>query len=228
MINFIREKQNRHFSKYGIEIFVKDKIVYDVSMNDVIDGVLDVLPNHLFDNIDSIRVGQFLELEDRKLQAMYKDRIIYLTNTRKTKKEMIGDIVHEVAHSIEEQFQKTIFSDNKIANEFLQKRKKLFDILTRNGYTKDKKYFKNLNYDKSFDMFLYEEVGYSVLRSLTANLFYSPYAATSLREYFANAFEKFFIKSAPPRLKNISPEAYKKIVLISENKTTPKGEKNDF
>ena len=172
MINFIREKQNRHFSKYGIEIFVKDKIVYDVSMNDVIDGVLDVLPNHLFDNIDSIRVGQFLELEDRKLQAMYKDRIIYLTNTRKTKKEMIGDIVHEVAHSIEEQFQKTIFSDNKIANEFLQKRKKLFDILTRNGYTKDKKYFKNLNYDKSFDMFLYEEVGYSVLRSLTANLFY--------------------------------------------------------
>ena len=85
---------------------------------------------------------------------------------------MIGDIVHEVAHSIEEQFQKTIFSDNKIANEFLQKRKKLFDILTRNGYTKDKKYFKNLNYDKSFDMFLYEEVGYSVLRSLTANLFY--------------------------------------------------------
>ena len=57
-------------------------------MREVLEDTLKILPNHLFDNIDSIKVGQFSELKDRKLQAMYKDRTICLTNTRKLKKEI--------------------------------------------------------------------------------------------------------------------------------------------
>ena len=226
MIEFIKEKQNKHFSMHGIEISIKDEIVNGFSIKQIINQVLDLVPNHLFDNIDSIKVGQFEELQDRSLQAMYDNRTIYLTNTRKLEKEMVSDIIHEVAHSVEEQYRDFIFSDKKIEKEFLIKRKKLFDLLSRNGYERAEKEFYNLNYDRDFDMFLYKQVGYPELRALTTNLFYSPYAATSIREYFANAFEKFFIHHAPPRLKDISPKVYEKIIQISHNKQ--EREKYDF
>ena len=50
----------------------------------------------------------------------------------------------------------------------------------------------NPNYVLEFDEFLYKTVGYDLLRDLTVELFVSPYAATSLREYFANGFEHYF------------------------------------
>jgi len=68
---------------------------------------------------------------------------------------------------------------------------------------------------EDFDMFLYKEVGYPLLSSVVASLFYSPYAATSLREYFANGFESFFMNKDIGRLKNISPTLYKKISKLS-------------
>jgi stearoyl-CoA desaturase (delta-9 desaturase) len=73
-----------------------------------------------------------------------------------------------------------------------------------------------LEYDEKFDMYLYEEIGYPILTTLTMGLFCSPYGATSVREYFANAFEHYFTKS-PQYVKKLSPSAYKKVVLL----TTP-------
>ena len=92
MIEFIKEKQNKHFSMHGIEISIKDEIVNGFSIKQIINQVLDLVPNHLFDNIDSIKVGQFEELQDRSLQAMYDNRTIYLTNTRKLEKEMVSEM----------------------------------------------------------------------------------------------------------------------------------------
>ena len=59
------------------------------------------------------------------------------------------------------------------------------------------------------------------MSSIASNLFYSPYAATSLREYFANGFEAFFMKEDVARLKNVSPALYKKMLYLMELK-------NDF
>ena len=42
-------------------------------------------------------------------------------------------------------------------------------------------------------------------------LFISPYAATSLREYFATGFTDFFMEPDHRLLKSISPILYKKI-----------------
>jgi len=53
-------------------------------------------------------------------------------------------------------------------------------------------------------------VGYPLLTSLTVDIFPSPYGATSLREYFANAFEKYFMEESE-RVREISPQVYKKI-----------------
>ena len=62
-------------------------------------------------------------------------------------------------------------------------------------------------------------VGYPTLLSLTMGLFCSPYGATSIQEYFANGFEKYFTES-PEYVKNISPILYKKIEeIINDNET---------
>ena len=62
-------------------------------------------------------------------------------------------------------------------------------------------------YNKKFDMYLYEEVGYPILNTLTVGLYCSPYGATSIREYFANGFEFFFLKDRE-LVKQVSPQLY--------------------
>ena len=62
----------------------------------------------------------------------------------------------------------------------------------------------------TFDEFLYKTVGYETLVNITMGLFISPYAATSLKEYFANGFEAYFIGDRS-YLKKISPYIYDKI-----------------
>ena len=69
----------------------------------------------------------------------------------------------------------------------------------------------NKRYSAELDHFFYKTVGYDLLRPLSSGLFYSPYAVTSLREYFANGFEAYFMKEDIPRIKSVSPELYKKI-----------------
>ena len=72
----------------------------------------------------------------------------------------------------------------------------------------------NPKYDLEFDTILYKEIGYDLLSAVTSNIFYSPYAATSIGEYFANGFEAFFMNQEVARLKNISPQLFKKIDLL--------------
>ena len=74
----------------------------------------------------------------------------------------------------------------------------------------------NLEYNQAFDEFLYKDVGYPVLSMLTYNIFHSPYAATSLNEYFADGFEAFYMNDEISRLKNESPKLYNKIVGLLE------------
>ena len=54
--------------------------------------------------------------------------------------------------------------------------------------------------------------------SITMGLFVSPYGATSLSEYFANGFEKYFLDS-PKTVKDVSPVLYNKIETILNDKT---------
>jgi hypothetical protein len=81
------------------------------------------------------------------------------------------------------------------------------------------KQFLNPEYSAQFDKYLYEVLGYPLLTSLSMGLFVSPYAITSLREYFSTGFEEYFLKDQN-YLKNISPAIYNKIegLLEDENR----------
>ena len=155
-------------------------------------------------------VGIVPEFEERSVNALYKGGTIYVTNEQTDEGDMIDDIVHELAHSVETFASQDIYSDASIEQEFLGKRKKMFDILSQEGYNIPARYFLDTEYDEDFDMFLYKVVGYPLLTTLTMGLFTSPYATTSLREYFAKGFEEYFIGDRI-YLKKISPRLYTKI-----------------
>ncbi len=80
------------------------------------------------------------------------------------------------------------------------------------------------------DYYLDNIVGYPTLQTLAMVLFYSPYAITSINEYFANGFENYFVRDRL-YLKDISPTLYKKINDILENveiNHTQRGYKNEY
>jgi hypothetical protein len=114
-----------------------------------------------------------------------------------------------MSHACEESYYSLIYSDGKIQNEFVGKRKRLFEILKAEEYKVDIEDFLNIEYSKEFDEFLYQEVGYDKLTFFTMGLFVSPYGATSYREYFANGFEHYFLTD-PQYVKVVSPAVYEK------------------
>ena len=129
--------------------------------------------------------------------------------------DLIDDIIHEVAHAVEERYGQFLYSDEKIKNEFLLKRSRLKRILEDQGYDISNLDFFETEYDEEFDLFLYKEVGYDALRLLVVDLFTAAYSATSLREYFARGFEEYYLGNLL-YLKDISPYIYKKLSLLNE------------
>lgn len=210
---YIIQKQegSNRFSISGINVFVKDKPPKNISVRDTTKKLLSIIPKDLISNIRLIQVGKFEELEKRKIQALYKDSTITVTNQQTSNEDLLDDLVHEVAHSVEELRKYSMYSDKIIEKEFLLKRKKLWTRLESKGFERPLEDFLNTSYDKSFDEYLHQTVGYSLLASLSYDLFYSPYGATSIREYFANGFEAFFLREHLGRLKALSPALYKKI-----------------
>ena len=100
-------------------------------------------------------------------------------------------------------------------NEFLRKRKYLHDIVWKMGFKTPLAVFMDPEYNEEFDMFLYEKIGYDKLSTAVAGVFVSPYAATSLREYFATGFTEFYLHPDEHGfLQKVSPELYKKLVLL--------------
>ena len=79
-----------------------------------------------------------------------------------------------------------------------------------NGYPVFESDFLDPEYSKKFDEFLYEDVGYPELAALTMGLFISPYAVTSLREYFATGFEEYIMGDITS-FRKISPHLFAKL-----------------
>ena len=91
--------------------------------------------------------------------------------------------------------------------------------MSNQGYKVDLKHFLETELNLKFDNFLYNIVGYDILTPLTVGLFYSPYAATSLREYFANGFEAIYYDREMSRLSKVSPtlaSKIKQLILTAE------------
>lgn len=213
-----RSREKMFFKR--IPVHVLSELPESIDLDLCLRKIESLIPQFFTKNIDVIYVGQFKDLNDDNFNAVYRDGAIYLTNIQDNNDDIIDDIIHEIAHAVEEIYQEQIYGDKTIEDEFRGKRERLYYILNETmplGTNFPLEQYLNVEYKKDFDDFLYKEIGYLALSTISTGLFYSPYGITSLREYFANGFEAFFLYKDLKYLKQISSHLFNKLnELINE------------
>ena len=204
------KKMKDHYVMHDINIFIKDQLPKTIDIDFVLKYISQRIPSYLLTGVDMIYIGQFKQLIDREVNAVFEDGAIYLTNDQSDDKDMIDDIIHEIAHSIEGIYGNIIYDDNELKREFLSKRKRLFLELQNYGYSPPTEIQYQIEFSQKIDDYFYKEIGYELLWNFVNGLFPSPYSATSLREYFARGFEEYVFENKKD-LKLNCPALYEKI-----------------
>ena len=213
----IQEMRSDFYTSRGTHVYFKDDLVNDeIDIERVVAKVEGAVPEHLLSELEMIIVGWFDEFEERSINAFYENGILHVSNVQDDESDILDDIIHELAHSIEAPHGDEIYGDQKIKDEFLRKRKILHDKLWALNLKAPIEWFMNTEYDKEFDEFLLEKVGSDKLRMICMGLFINAYAPTSLREYFATGFADFYLHSNHNFLKKVSPALYKKLLLLQD------------
>jgi len=208
----LKEGEVKKFRIFNhIELFIKDPLPEKVEIEKVLEKIHKAIPEHFLSELDMILVGDFPLLKKRNLDALYAEGAIYISNDQESENDMFEDLVHEIAHSLESSRSMDIYYDGQLEYEFVGKRRMLYHLLVQHGHSRPQMDFINTEYDEDFDNFLYKDVGYDTIRNIAPNLFLSPYAATSLREYFANGFEALYIGQERDYIKRISPKLHDKL-----------------
>ena len=219
MFKYITESNNKiqdrkEYNLYNVPVYIVDKYPDNIKVNNIIEMVKSTLPPSFFEGLEVIYVGDFPELNQRDIQAMLKDGAIWLSSNNVknflTEPLIAESIIHEVAHLIEGRWKDLIYGDGAIEAEYNGKKQRLLDILKAEGESVFNDLFFKDEYLSEFDAFLYRNVGYDKLSMLAGDLFLSPYAITTIREYFADGFQAFF-SSDRRYLRDISPILYSKI-----------------
>ena len=203
-------KLKDHYKMQDIDIFIKDPLPDHINPDLVFSTFSKLIPHHLLNGVDIIYVGEFDVFKEKQTNAVFQDGAIYVSNEQDSNQDMIDDIIHELAHSVEERFTQYIYGENDLKNEFLGKRKRLYDILSSYKYNPLPSIKTAYHYEEKIDMYFYKKVGYEAMWNLINGLFPSPYSATSLREYFAIGFEYYFMGDKNT-IKKLCPDLYSKL-----------------
>ncbi len=221
--NYILEQQKKQnqksdfYTSSGLHVYFKEPLTNDeINVEEVIAKVESVLPHHLRSEVEMIIFGHFKEFEERAINAFYDGGTLYISNVQDDAADLYDDIIHEFSHSLEAPYGYELYGDQKIKDEFLRKRQHMHDILWKSGYKAPLSFYMNVELDAEFDEFLYQKVGYDKLSSLLMGLFITPYAATSLREYFATGFSDFYLYPGHNTLSKVSPQLYKKLLTLQD------------
>jgi hypothetical protein len=209
-MNWIKESIKKsktlkdHYKLHDIDVFIKDKFTNALDFDFCLKQVASKIPSYLMSGIDIIYVGQFDFLKKREISALYDEGAIYITNVQEDEQDIIEDIIHEISHSLEERYSDFIYSDGKMMNEFLGKRKKLYFLLKAQEQKPPVELQTTIEFNQDIDDYLYKEVGYQLLWNLVIGLFISPYSVTDLREYFAVGFE-YYVQGDHTTVKQTCP-----------------------
>ena len=200
----------------SIQLVIKDPFQEDIDVETVFSTIENRIPQFLLRDLDIIYVGQFPQLKARNVESAFMNGAIFISNLIVDSDTLLKSIIHEMAHNVESVYGADVYGDHDIIEEFISKRKRLQDILEAQKLYCDPRLYIQMDYSKTFDDFLYKTVGYDRLAQLTTKLYVSPYAATSLREYFANGFEHYFVDENPKYLRSVSPKLYSKINSLTK------------
>tara|TARA_R110000824_G_scaffold142744_1_gene309995 strand:+ start:176 stop:856 length:681 start_codon:yes stop_codon:yes gene_type:complete len=217
LLEYIRKSKENTGIYYlnDIPVWTEDPLPDSINLRQVLLDVAKRLPNVYLKYIQAVRIGIFEEMLEKELNALYKDGVLYVSNMQDNNMDMLDDIIHEISHAVEEHNHDLVYEDEEVFLEFLGKRKRLYGLLKSEGYDVIIEQFLTTTYDYDFDMFLFQEIGYPVLETLTLGLFLSPYSVTSINEYFAVGFENFYMGEAN-YIEKICPILLKKLYYLDE------------
>ncbi len=199
-----------------INVFIKEPLNSEISMTNVLMDIENTIPQHLTTEVETIIVGKFKELDERGVRAAYLDGGIYVTNDQPSEQQLFEDIVHEFAHAVEKTYEYELYSDSAVEKEYLTKKKRFLDTLEANNIKVPNRIRYETEYSKFFDEYLFYELGYEKVLPFCNGIFITPYASVSISEYFATAFEYYFIESDLSQVKNTCPQLFLKLRELSE------------
>ena len=221
--NYIRKKAASkpnycEFIYSGVRVCYKDEFVNEIFLEDSLKKIASIIPKRFLDKVDILYVGNFSFLNKRSINALYEDGTIYLSNEQDDQEDIMDDLIHEIAHAVEDNYGDIIYFDGQLEREFLNKRKRLYEeLLAYDENPPKKSLFYNIDYKEELDDYLYEQIGYEKLQHYSAGLFPSTYSITSLREYFAIGFEIYYLEG-PQELKQFK-ELFIKINEVDDAKS---------
>ena len=128
MRNYIAEKVYntlQHFNFGGIAVAIDDPLPGNLDLKSVLKVVEKNIPKVLYSDIEQIRVGDYDFFEERDINALYKDGVLFISNDQDDFNDLLDDVIHEIAHHVEEKLPEMIYGDQLIKREFLRKRKEL-------------------------------------------------------------------------------------------------------
>ena len=207
-------RERKEFYLNGALLQVVDPLSNSINLEKIIHFLQNKIPDQILNLIDIYYIGDFDVFKKRNTNAAYMDGAIYLSNNQDGDKDLLDDIIHELGHALIEKDHINIFGDGLVKQEFLSKRQTLKRILRSKGYDIPKS-FNTTGFSQDMDDFLYKEVGYKTLTNMINGLFVSPYAVTSLEEYFSTGLEDYYLGKSL-LLKSISPQLYNKMELYDE------------
>jgi len=214
MLDYLLEKNkknNNFYTSGGIAVYIKDPLANGLDMEKIMQFIERKIPKKFLSEVEMVVVAHLKDFDERNINAMYENGCLYITPDQDDEADLIDDVIHEISHSLEHPYYNEIYADGELEAEFLNKRRELRNILWDHGYKTQINFFLNMEYDVEFDNFLLNIVGYDKLAMLMQGMFISPYAATSLREYFASGFTEFFMHPDHKLLKSVSPVLYEKL-----------------
>jgi len=215
---YIREsiqKSGIYFLNKEIPVWIEEALPENINLDFILRKIENIIPSYFFKDVYSIQIGTFEELIDRQLNALYHEGTIYISNIQDDNMDMIDDIVHEIAHAVEQNHHQEVYEDGLIEREFLGKRTRLADLLQSYDFDIDIEQFLNPNYNYDFDMMLFKTIGYPKLVSFCEGLFLSPYSITSINEYFTIGFEDYYLRNTN-YLNKICPSLIEKINFLDD------------
>jgi len=224
MIDYIKESNKKaqdrnEYMLFNVPVYVINKFPSNIKINNILDSVKDIINKKYLDGLETIYIGDFKDLNRRDIQSMLKDDAIWISSNNVknviTEPLVVENIIHEIAHLLEEKYQSQIYGDRKLEREYNSKKNRLFHLLKNEEYDIDLELFFSDDMLKEFDNFLYKVVGYDKISLLTAGLFLSPYSITTIREYFASGMLDY-LTNDNSYIDEISPVLYSKIKQIEE------------
>lgn len=225
MIDYIKESNKKaqdrnEYMLFNVPVYVINKFPSNIKINNILDSVKDIIDKKYLDGLETIYIGDFKDLNRRDIQSMLKDDAIWISSNNVknviTEPLVVENIIHEVAHLLEEKYQSQIYGDGKLEREYNSKKNRLFHLLKNEGYDINLDLFFSDDMLKEFDNFLYRVVGYDKISLLTAGLFLSPYSITTIREYFASGMLDYLMNDSS-YIDEISPVLHSKIKNVEEN-----------